>query len=519
MKLQMAQQYQRAGKNHEALELLKQILSEQPDNVDALFTFANLQLSQKRHGTAKPVLENIIELDSSHVLARLKLSSILFEEGRLEEMRDMLSEAEALAGDNIDLLVRVGAVYQKAGLMEPAEQVYLKGEKIDSSCHQIYSALSAVYKAMGQMEKSKQYSRQAITKTTQNGGDYYSLIHISKPSEVMSEIKEMEIAYQAQQGSSNHLKQRMFLAYGLGRAYESMGQYEKAFAYLLDANQCESQLKPYFADKIRKRFEDIKAVFSEKFFHLHRETGVDSETPIFIVGMPRSGTTLTEQIFASHPQVFGAGELGDMHDLVYRINTMTAKGFPLDINVLTKAQCGKFANRYLGKLQALSGGVPRVTDKMPSNFLYIGLINLLFPKAKIIHCSRNPLDNCLSLFRNTFAGSHPYSHDLKSLGEYYGQYVDLMNHWHQVLPYKIYDVVYEDLVANTEEEVRAMLSFCGLPFDKACLTPHETERKVVTASAGEVRSPISSKSIDSWRRFEHQLQPLVEALDMRGEVV
>jgi len=234
--------------------------------------------------------------------------------------------------------------------------------------------------------------------------------------------------------------------------------------------------------------------------------------PIFVLGMPRSGTTLVEQILASHPLVFGAGELNAMQISSVQTQVLSNRVFPGSVGELSTGQCEMLAEQYLRRLYRHAGSAEYAVDKLPHNFLYIGLIKYILPGARIIHCRRNPLDTCLSIYKNDFTGNHPYSHDLKDLGDYYLQYLHLMSHWHSVFPFEIYDVQYENLVTDTDEEVRALLKFCGLSFEAACLEFHKTQRIVATASTAQVRNPVSTKSVALWKEYREQLQPLIGVL-------
>jgi hypothetical protein len=225
--------------------------------------------------------------------------------------------------------------------------------------------------------------------------------------------------------------------------------------------------------------------------------------------MPRSGTSLVEQILSSHPQVHGAGELADLQ-LVCK---GAVEAFPEGIPQLKADAWQGLAVDYLQRLRGHDASAPRITDKMPENFLYVGMIAVMLPNAKIIHCRRSPLDNCLSLFKNLFASTgHQWSYDIKDLGRYYRLYLGLMEHWDRILPGRIYDIQYENLVADSEQEIRKFLDYCEIDFDPSCLSSHDSKRVVQTASFAQVRKPIYSSSVQLWKRYEKYLQPLLAEL-------
>jgi hypothetical protein len=258
----------------------------------------------------------------------------------------------------------------------------------------------------------------------------------------------------------------------------------------------------------------MKAVFDKAFFDEHRPSGIADDTPIFVVGMPRSGTTLVESILAGHPQVHGAGELDDM--LLLRQDLAKAHGagkvYPDFLQTISIEILDQFATKHLARLESLSREAARVTDKMPQNFVQLGLIDLLFPGARVIHCMRNPLDTCLSIYFQPFMQHHDYATELRNIGLYYREYLRLMDHWRSVLRIPMLDLRYEDLVENSEEQVRRLLDFCELPWDERCLRHHESGRVARTFSYNQVRKPIYKTSVARWKRYERHLGPLIEAL-------
>jgi hypothetical protein len=258
--------------------------------------------------------------------------------------------------------------------------------------------------------------------------------------------------------------------------------------------------------------------FSADFLAGRSGFGDPSERPIFIVGMPRSGTTLTEQIVASHPKICGAGELETMFHMVDAVPGLAGanKRYPECVRDLTQASARDLARRYLVELNRYSRTAVRITDKMPHNFDKLGLISLMFPRARIIHCRRDPIDTCLSCFMHEFHKQHTYNCDLASLGLYYREYERLMAHWRTALPIALFELRYEDLVADQEAVSRALIEFCGLPWDDRCLEFHRADRSVQTPSAWQVRQPIYTKSVERWRKYQRHLGPLIEVLGQNG---
>jgi hypothetical protein len=308
------------------------------------------------------------------------------------------------------------------------------------------------------------------------------------------------------------LPERAYLHFHLGHLYDRTGEYDRAFSHFRQGNNLVQS--PYDSDEHHRLVSSLIRAYDPASLATHPRATLPTEQPIFIVGMPRSGTTLVEQILTSHPRVYGAGELDDLSQIAAALpRTLgSAEPYPRCLDTLTQAQVDALAQQHLAKLAALSGNAPRVTDKMPLNFLNLGLIALLFPHARVIHCTRDPLDTCLSCYFCNFAGNLPYTYDLAHLGQFYKEYTRLMRHWKKVLPVRMREVSYEQLVADPEAQMRALVAFCGLDWDGNCLEFHNTERAVMTASDVQVRRPIYNSSVGLWRRYEKHLAPLLEAL-------
>jgi len=260
-------------------------------------------------------------------------------------------------------------------------------------------------------------------------------------------------------------------------------------------------------------------VFTRDFIEKNKFLGSDSEVPVFIVGMPRSGTTLTEQIISSHPQVMGAGEVvfwGRAPDAIpYTLGSMNE--YPECVTEMSVPKAKGIADKYLELIRKIVGPdtqSQRITDKMPHNFVHLGLIAMLFPNARIIHCKRDVMDNCLSIFFQNFGGAHPYAYDLINLGHHHLEYQRLMAHWHEALPGRIFDLNYEDVITAPEYWSRRLIEHVGLEWDDACLSPHRLERTVKTASHWQVRQPIYKTSVQRWKNYEPHLGPLKELLGL-----
>ena len=305
-------------------------------------------------------------------------------------------------------------------------------------------------------------------------------------------------------------EQKRYSAFALGKAYADTGDYDKSFFYLSEGNRLERRSYEYSIEEDERLFDLIKEVYNELYILKHSNEDNKDNTPIFILGMPRSGTSLVEQILASHPDVYGAGELEDLQRIILNL---TGHNSPFEAFEKISRNGGDFyellAEEYLVGSRKHSSSAKFITDKMPHNFLYIGAIRLAFPNAKIIHCVRGPMDNCFSIYKHLFEGGwHKYANDLQELGQYYLIYLDLMKYWNNVFPGSIYDLKYEDMIADQEGETRKLLQHCGLSWNDQCLSFYKTSRNVSTLSLVQVRKPIYKDSVQLWEKYRKHLEPL-----------
>jgi hypothetical protein len=298
------------------------------------------------------------------------------------------------------------------------------------------------------------------------------------------------------------------LHFAAAKVLEDNADYDGAFENWQAGNTLKNSMLGWEDAGREDHAGRILATFDKDLLVRHAGHGVSSDAPIFVLGMPRSGTTLVEQILVSHSEVDAGGELPALLRLAKDI------GYPEKLGELNSEALAELGERYLN--DARPGDRPRFTDKMPGNFLRIGLIRLILPNARIIHCRRDPVDTCLSCYRTNFrGGSQGYSYDLGNLGLEYRRYQRVMDHWMALMPDAIHELRYEDLIADKDGEIRRLLNFCGLDFEEACLKFHETDRPVETASAGQVRQEIYGTSVQRWKKYEKHLQPLLEALERR----
>jgi tetratricopeptide (TPR) repeat protein len=305
------------------------------------------------------------------------------------------------------------------------------------------------------------------------------------------------------------------LFFALSKAYDDVCDYDQSFRYLRRANELRRETFEYDVAADVCFMNQTAAVFQPELFEHFRGLGSSSDLPILIVGMPRSGTSLVEQILASHPAVYGGGELEHLPELVTAVSLLNERGLgaPEGVTLLRSADLGGLGDAYEARLRKIGPAAVKVTDKQPLNFRHLGLARLIMPRARVIHCNRDPVDTCLSCYRELF-GSIKFAFDLDELGRYYCAYAQLMQHWRVVLPRSwMLEVSYEDLVDDVERQARRIVAYCGLEWDDACLAFHANQRPVRTASFAQVRRPIYRNSVARWRRYERHLGPLLHALE------
>lgn len=304
--------------------------------------------------------------------------------------------------------------------------------------------------------------------------------------------------------------EKKLLHFSAGKLYDKLKRYEEAFEHYTKANSYT--IEAYDEEREKAHINELISTFSKDNISHYMRATTDSRRPVFIVGMPRSGTTLTEQILASHNQVFGAGELGSMNRIVRTIRQPLSKDTTLHdiLRKLDSSGMTDLAQSYLDDINKLNTTSRYVTDKMPHNFMHLGFINLMFPNARVVYCKRNPLDNILSIYFQNFTEWHSYAHNLIDIGAAYREHIRLMQHWTEVLDIPIMTLNYEDIVMNQEESSRQLLDFCGLQWDDSVLGFHKSARDIKTASYDQVTQPLYHHSVSRWRNYENQMSKLVE---------
>jgi tetratricopeptide (TPR) repeat protein len=449
--------------------------------------------------------------------AFLRTAETFHQNGRLREAerlyREVLSSSPTRA-ESVETHFKLGQVLRERGMSDAAIAHYEKAIALKPDDAHIYSNLGRLLGELGRLAQARVAFEKAVVLLPRCGAAYLNLVHCDKVSADDPYLAEMQ-KLERDQGALGE-QDRIDLDFALGKAYADIGEHERSFRHLLRANTRKRKTLAYDEAAMLSDLERIRLVFDEKLMRAAKRRGNPSYLPVFIVGMPRSGTTLIEQMLASHPKVFGAGELTTFHNAVRELAEPGGASLPFPelLLGLSKHRLRALGDRYLAAVKALAPAVARITDKMPGNFRYTGLIHLALPNARIIHARRDPIDTCMSCFSYQFtAGGGEYSYDLGELGRCYRAYEELMTHWRNVVASGVMiDVQYEDLVQNPEREARRMVVHCGLDWDERCLDFQATQRPVRTASAAQVRQPLYRSSIGRWRPDEAVLRPLLDGL-------
>jgi len=497
------------GKNEIGVELIGKALTFKPDCAEAHNNLGLILIDQGKLNEAFASFRKALSLQPDFAMAHYNLGNVLQDQGKLGEAISSYRQAVNLKPDFADAYYNLGLIFNNQGKLDEAIANYRQVLILQPDFAEAHNNLGVIFSKLGNMSDAIACYRKALSLRPNSAGIYKNLSTIIKYSEVDRDIQAMENLYNKKGDIPE--ADRIDLGFALGKAFEDLKDYSKAFDFILEANRLKRESYEYSIQEDQDLFARIKQIFSPDFFAAHHDTGSQDRTPIFILGMPRSGTTLVEQILASHPLVFGAGELAILENVINSICTGRAIAqFPECMPALGMETLERMGSDYISKVREHSSATEHITDKMPDNFLRVGLIETILPAAKVIHCMRHPMDNCLSIFKNDFSkkGSNKYAYNMVELGRYYNLYQDLMAYWEKVLPGFMYTIRYEEIVSDLQNQTKELLDFCGLPWDKTCLAFYKTERRVSTASLAQVRQPIYKDSIELWKRYERQLEPL-----------
>lgn len=494
--------------------LLREHLIDLPTDVAAIRMFAEVAVRVGRLREAENLLVRCLELAPHFAGARHNYAGVLH---RLNKPIEALREIEQLLATdphNPSHRNLKGAILTRIGDYDKAIEIY-SGVLDDYPMQaKVWMNYGHALKTAGRESESVQAYRKCIELEAGSGEAYWSLANLKTFRFEQAEINAMRVQLERSDLSD---ESRLHFQFAMGKALEDAGTFASSFGYYVDGNRLRRALLPYDPGELSTLVRHSKAVLDQRFFADRAGFGARAADPIFIVGLPRSGSTLVEQILSSHSSVEGTMELADLIQISQELRSKDRSASPLAypqlLASLSAEVCRDVGERYLRQTRIQrKTGAPFFIDKMPNNFAHIGLIRLALPNAKIIDTRRHPLGCCVSAFKQHFARGQAFTYDLGDLGHYYSSYVELMSHFDEVLPGAIYRVNYEALVDETESEVRRLLAYCGLAFEEPCLRFYENTRAVRTASSQQVRKPIFREGVERWRDYEPWLTPLKQAL-------
>jgi tetratricopeptide (TPR) repeat protein len=501
------------GRQAEAENCLRWAIQLKPDFAEAHNNLGSILMNQGWFVEADISLRWALKIKPDYAEAQNNLGSSLMYQNRIIEAETCLRQALMIAPDFAEAYGNLGCNFLKQGRFDEAEDCLRRALEVKPDFAEAYSNQSSILMEQGMFTEAEVCLRRALEIKPDFAEARFSLAQVRKVKVSDENLAALIAAEEAVRNGTMALpeKELLFLHFALGKSYDDIGDHEKAFPHFIEGCRLKRATLDYDPDKTAQEFAGIMRNFDVATMERLRGGGDPSSLPIFVLGMPRSGTTLVEQTIASHPEVYGAGELHDLMAIARRDIGTTA--FPDNLRLLDRERLTAWGAEYVSGLQQRAPDARRITDKAPVNFFSIGLIHLMLPNAKIVHVNRNPVDTCLSCFSKLFTFGQEHTYDLSELGRYYVDYARLMAHWRKVLPAGAFlDVQYEDIVANQEAQARRIIEYCGLEWNDTCLDFHQNKRAVRTASMAQVRQPIYKSSVERWRPYEKFLGPLFDAL-------
>ncbi len=517
-------EHYRAGRLDQAIEILREALRVAPDNVDAMRFLAQVYVKKDTNlGDAEALLRRAVQIAPDFMGASLNLGVLLVKNHKYIAAIDVYRDALKLNDEAPEAWACLGSAEALAGHPDPATEAFSRSIELSPNIAGTHMSLAHALKTLGDQPAALREYRKAVELKPDFGESYWSMANLK-----IFNFEDHEVASMEQQLETGKLDDSadVHFRFSLGKAYEDKKDYEKAWHYYHSGNQKQRGLVGH--DPIVREIKDRKIIeiFSDDFVRKQEGHGFDAPDPIFIVGLPRSGSTLVEQILASHSQVEGTAELSELSEVSHQIGRYRTDGvrFPASLVDLSPRDWRGYGKEYLDKTQRHRiTDKPFFTDKMPNNFPLVGFVALSMPNAKIINARRHPLDSCLGSYKQLFGRGQNFTYDMIELGMYYEEYHEMMLHWHSVLPGKVLDVHYEETVTDLEGQVHRILDHCGLPFEEQCLRFYETERAVKTASSEQVRQPIYTGGMGKWRKYESHLgewqMQLADVIDDLPKVV
>lgn len=501
------------GKILKAEALCRSFLQHHPRHVEAIRLLAEIGVQLGILDDAEFLLESAAEFEPENIQVRLDYIQVLRKRQKFEQALEQARRLYEAAPDNALFKSHFAIESMQTGNYERALSLFEEILDDQPDDPLVLTSRGHALKTMGRHDDAVASYRRAVAVKPDHGDAWYGLANLKTFNFLADETNTME---REEARGNLALSDRVHLCFALGKAHEDAQRYAEAFAFYERGNALKCAQTRYTPEHMEEEFAAQKRHCSAALMETRAEGGHAAPDPIFIVGLPRAGSTLLEQVLASHSQVDGTLELPNILSLAHRLrgrNKLKDRDrYPRILGEISAEDREKLGAEYIEMTRIHRADAPFFTDKMPNNFRHIGLIKMILPNARIIDARREPMACCFSGFKQLFAEGQEFTYGLDEVGRYYRGYVDLMRHWDEVLPGEILRVQYEDVVADLENQVRRILDFCGLPFEEACVEFHKTDRAVRTASSEQVRQPINTAGLEQWRHFESNLDPLKTAL-------
>ncbi|MEM7282349.1 MAG: sulfotransferase [Pseudomonadota bacterium] len=496
-----------------AEKICRQFLQSNRHHVEAMRLLAEIGTKLMILDDAEFLLESCVEFKPDYQRARLDYVQVLHKRQKFALALAQAEKLYAMDPKNISFEVTLANEHQAVGDFPKALEIYERVLTRQPNLHPVHAAKAHALKTIGHTEDAIDSYRQAYAAKPDYGDAYWSLANLKTYQFSEAELDQMQIIEQDPKVANTD---RVHLCFALGKAMEDQGDFAEAFTYYERGNTLKKRESQYTPERVEQELEFQRQHFGADFFAKRRDMGCSDAAPIFIVGLPRAGSTLLEQILASHSQVDGTMELANIISLAHQLNgrrVLSKEGnYPGILKDLDSDKLLQLGQKYMDDTRFHRGSGDFFIDKMPNNFRHIPLIQLILPNAKIIDARRHPMACCFSGYKQLFAEGQEFTYGLDDIGRYYRAYVDIMDHWDTVLPGRVLRVHHEAVIADLETQVRRILDYCDLPFEPACLEFYRTERAVKTPSSEQVRQPIYTSGLEQWRNFEVFLNPLREAL-------
>ena len=498
-----------ASRFRKAESAFKKILVEDENNIDALRFMGILAFKSGNHDIAEAMFTRALQVDPTYTLVWANLAQVFSVTGQLDKAKKSFKNILNMEPKNGLIWAEYGTVLTKLARYSDGKDAYLKALEFKPNSPRVYLSLGHVYKTMGEIDNSINSYKSTIKQNNLSGEAYWSLANLKTYSFTNDEIKNMEATLDTEISDI----ERCQMHFALGKAYEVKKDYNNSFINYSKGNRVKKGLIKYSSRETSEKTKKVLDFFIEENISSLSNSSTLDRDPIFVLGMPRSGSTLVDQIISSHSMVDGTQELPNIIKIAAELNSDSDDNYPEALKDLKSNELSALGLDYIRETKWARESAPFFIDKMPNNFIHIGLIKTILPNAKIIDTRRDAMDTCFSCFKQFFARGQLFTYSLEDLGNYYVDYIKAMNHWHKVYGEDIYTVHYDNVINNTESTIRELIEYCELPFEDNCLEFYKSSRPVKTPSAEQVRQPIYKSGLNYWKNYADFLSPLKKIID------